>query len=149
MTQPIAETGVQCDAYLNAGTFAGPAWVLIASARDVTLLNEYTEADASIRGDSGLASTLTGLQKIGADFEILWKPSSPEFALMLACYLGRTPLEFLFLDGPVSGGSGAQGLRMTCLITKFSRKEPLDNSVTADISVRRTISLNPSTWYTA
>lgn len=148
MTQPIAETGVLCDAYVNAGTFGGPVWVLIAAARDVTLLNEYTEADASIRGDGGLAATLTGLQKVGADFEILWKPSSPEFAFLLASFLGRSPAEFLFLDGPIFSG-GAQGPRITCLITKLARKEPLDSPVTADVSVRRTISPNPTLWYTA
>jgi hypothetical protein len=149
MTLPVAMTGVQADAYVNAGSFASPVWVLLSSARDVTLVNEYTEADASIRGDGGLAATLTGLQKIGADFEILWKPSASEFALLLTNFLARIATEFLFLDGPVTPGTGAQGLRVTCLITKLARKEPLDNSLTADISVRRTISANATSWYVA
>lgn len=149
MTLPIAMTGVEADGYVNTGSFGSPTWVNLAIARDVNLIYEFTEADASVRGDGGFAATRNALQKVGADFEILWEPTGTSFSTLLAATNGRTNTEFLFLDGPVTPGSGAQGPRFTAVITKFARKEPLDNSLTADVSVRRTLSTNPTSWYVA
>ena len=149
MANQLPSTGVFDHLYVNTGTFNSPTWTEIVSARDVTLQDEMTEADASIRGDGGLAATLPGLRKIGFDCEVLWNTGSTEFNTLHPNYLARTATEFLALDGVSNANSGSQGPRFTGIITKYARKEPLDDSTKADLTVKRTLSANATSWFTA
>lgn len=144
-----APLGLESALYYNTGTSGSPVWVVVPIVRDVTILYERTEADVSIRGDSGFAATRGALTKLGFDTEIVWYPSATAFAALLSAFNSRTQTEFLVLDNPIAN-SGAQGPRFIGEVTKFARKEPLDGVDAADLVVKRTLNLTYTTaWYVA
>ena len=48
------------------------------------------------------------------------------------------------MTAPVS-----QGLRALCVITNFSRNEPLEEAITVSVTVKPTFSVNPPSWVVA
>lgn len=143
------KTGVFAHLYVNSGVFNSPTWVEIVNVRDVDLDDEMVRADATIRGDGGLAAELPGPRKIGLKCGILWNTGGADFAILHPAYLAETPTEFLALDGPSNANSGSQGPRFTGIIFKFARKEGLSDSLTADLEIGRTVSSNPTSWFSA
>jgi len=49
------------------------------------------------------------------------------------------------MDGDIAT-AGSQGLRATCMVTNFSRNEPLEEAVTVSVTVKPTYSVNPPVW---
>jgi hypothetical protein len=143
------KTGVFAHLYYNSGTYNSPTWVEVTSAMDVDLPDEMAKAEAGIRGDGGLDATLVGMRKIGLTFGLLWNTGATDFQALHPAYLAQNNTEFLALDGVSNVNSGSQGPRFTGVITKFHPKQSRNEAIVADVEVERTISGNPTSWFTA
>jgi hypothetical protein len=51
------------------------------------------------------------------------------------------------MDGPVAT-TGSQGLWADCMITDFSRDEPLEDAIKVKVTAKPTYSTNPPQWKT-
>jgi hypothetical protein len=51
------------------------------------------------------------------------------------------------MDGDITT-TGSQGLRATCMITNFSRNEPLEEAIGVSVTAKPTYSVNPPQWMT-
>jgi hypothetical protein len=141
--------GVYNYLYYNTGTYLTPVWVNVTCARDVTMGDEKNMAEAAIRGDGGYNAKIDALRTLSFSFEGLWYPSDTSFIGLTAKYqaMPSTAFEMVCLDGSTATQSGAQGLRMTGVLGKWIRKEPIDGVNTFDAEFHRTISAVTTSWY--
>lgn len=109
---------------------------------DVTL---HLEADVTTRGNAGWRATVATLKDASVEFEMVWNAGDLDFVAVRDAFLNRTAIELAVLDGPVTA-SGSQGLRALCMVTNFSRNEPLEEAITVSVTVKPTFSANPPSW---
>lgn len=142
--------GLDARLYLNSGTYASPTWSGLNNVRDLTLNLETGEADVSTRGNEGWRATVSTLKDASLEFELVIDPEDSGFTSIVNAFLQNEPVEFVVLDGPISGeGSvGSQGLRATFRIASFSRNEALEEAVTASVTAKPTYSENAPVWMT-
>ena len=142
--------GLDARLYLNSGTYASPTWSRLNNVRDLTLNLETGEADVSTRGNEGWRATVSTLKDASLEFELVIDPEDSGFTSIVNAFLQNEPVEFVVLDGPISGeGSvGSQGLRATFRIASFSRNEALEEAVTASVTAKPTYSENAPVWMT-
>jgi hypothetical protein len=138
-----AKTGLDCKLFRNTGTSGTPVWNEITDARDVTLNLTAGDADASSRGVTFKQYLMT-LLDASIDFELVYNTATDDFAALQAAFFNRTTIPFAIMDGPVSAGS--EGLLVTCYVSKFTRNEPLENTVTVSVSLKPAYGTTPS-WY--
>ena len=139
--------GMDAKLYRNAGTFAAPNWNLIPNVRDLTLNLETGEADVTTRANNGWRATVATLKDASIEFEMVWDTSDEDFTAIRNAFLNNTPLEVAVLDGLVAT-TGSQGLRATCMVTSFTRNEPLEEAITVNVTVKPTYSENAPQWMT-
>ena len=141
--------GMEAKLYRNTATYATPTWSEITNARDVTLNLEAGEADASRRGGGGWRETLQALKDGNIEFEMLFDSSDAAFTALRDAFFNNTPLDVLALEGDVAT-SGNEGLRMVCAVTNFSRNEPLEETLTVNVTLKPTPNADsPPVWFTA
>jgi hypothetical protein len=138
--------GKDAKLYRNSGTYSSPAWNLVSNVRDLTLNLETGEADVTTRGNNGWRATVATLKDASVEFEMVWDTEDLNFIAIRNAFLSNQPLELLVLDGIVISFTN-QGLRATCMITGFSRNEPLEEAITVNVSAKPTYADNPPTWY--
>jgi len=142
--------GLDARLYLNSGTYASPTWSGLNNVRDLTLNLETGEADVSTRANEGWRATVSTLKDASLEFELVIDPEDSGFTSIVNAFLQNEPVEFVVLDGPISGeGSvGSQGLRASFRIASFSRNEALEEAVTASVTAKPTYSENAPVWMT-
>jgi len=142
--------GLDARLYLNSGTHASPTWSGLNNVRDLTLNLETGEADVSTRANEGWRATVSTLKDASLEFELVIDPEDSGFTSVVNAFLQNEPVEFVVLDGPISGeGSvGSQGLRASFRIASFSRNEALEEAVTASVTAKPTYSENAPVWMT-
>ena len=140
--------GLDARLYMNSGTYASPTWSGLNTVRDLTLNLETGEADVSTRSNQGWRATVSTLKDASLEFELVIDPEDSGFTSVVNAFLQNEPIEFVVLDGPVSGPEsiGSQGLRATCRIARFSRNEALEEAITASVTAKPTYSENPPSW---
>jgi hypothetical protein len=140
--------GLDARLYMNSGTYASPTWSGLNNVRDLTLNLETGEADVSTRGNEGWRATVSTLKDASLEFELVIDPEDSGFTSIVNAFLQNEPVEFVVLDGPISGeGSvGSQGLRATFRIASFSRNEALEEAVTASVTAKPTYSEHSPVW---
>ena len=141
-----ARPGLDAKLYRNTGSFAAPAWNEVSNVKDVTLTLEAGEADVTTRGNNGWRATVATLKDAGIEFEMVWDSADPDFAAVRDAFLNRGAVEVAVMDGPIAT-SGSQGLRATCMVTKFTRTEPLEEAITVAVTIKPTFSANPPIWH--
>jgi hypothetical protein len=142
------KVGLSCKLYRNTGTYAVPVWSEIDLARDVTLSLEVGEADASTRA-STWREFLQTLKEAGIEFELASDSSDTEFTAVKDAFFDNTAIEILALDGD-EAVAGSQGLRMTSIVSSFSRNEPLEETVTISVTIKPTPNDDAEPeWFTA
>lgn len=139
--------GLDAKMFRNTGTFATPVWNEIKNVRDVTLSLETGEADATTRGNNGWRATVATLKDGSVEFDMVWDSADDDFTAIRDAFLNKTALEMAVLDGDVAA-AGSQGLRASFMVTNFSRNEPLEEAITASVTVKPTYSANPPAWMT-
>jgi len=139
--------GLDAKIFRNTGTYAAPVWNEIKNVRDVTLSLETGEADATTRGNNGWRATVATLKDGSVEFDMVWDSADDDFTAIRDAFLNKTALEMAVLDGDVAA-AGSQGLRASFMVTNFSRNEPLEEAITASVTVKPTYSANPPAWMT-
>ncbi|ADV63003.1 MAG TPA: phage tail tube protein [Dehalococcoidia bacterium] len=137
--------GLDAKLYRNTGTFAVPVWNEVKNVKDVTLNLEAGEADVTTRGNAGWRATVATLKDGSIEFEMVWDTTDDDFGAIRDAFLNRGAVEFAVMDGDIAT-AGSQGLRATCMVTNFSRNEPLEEAVTVSVTVKPTYSVNPPVW---
>ena len=139
--------GMHGKLYFNAGTYAVPDWKELKNVKDVTLNMEKGEADVTVRGNAGWRAKVGTLKEGSVEFEMVWDGADPGFTALQNAWFGDLPLEMAVMDGGIAV-SGSQGLRATMSVITFSRKEPLEEAMSVDVSVAPTYAEHPPEWMT-
>ncbi len=137
--------GMQGRIYRNTGTYAAPVWNEIQNVRDVTLNMETAIADVTTRGNNSWRAEAGTLKTASIEFDMIWDDTNDDVVAVQAAFLAGGTLDLAVLDGPVAT-SGSQGLRAVCMVTNFSRKEPLEEAMSTSVTVKPTYSANPPYW---
>jgi hypothetical protein len=146
VTQP---TGINHKLFRNTGTYASATWNEIVSTRDITVTDNFAEADVSRRG-AALRQTEPTLREISIDFEMVWDTADEDFAALFTAYAAKTLIELAYADGAIgtagtvaSGGTvDVQGFRVSCKIVKWERSLPLEGAATVAITAKPCYSTN-------
>jgi len=139
--------GMDAKLYRNTGTFASPTWNIIPNVKDLTLNLETGEADVTTRGNAGWRATVATLKDASIEFEMVWDTEDDDFTAFRNAFLGNTAVEMAVLDGLVAT-TGSQGLRATCMVTSFTRNEPLEEAITVSVTLKPTYNANAPSWMT-
>lgn len=137
--------GLNAKLYRNTADPATPAWSEITNVRDVTLNLEAGEADVSTRGNNGWRATVATLKDASVEFEMVWNAQDTNFAALRDAFLTNGSVELAVMDGDITT-SGTEGLRALFTVSGFSRSEPLEEAITASVTVKPTLSTTPPEW---
>jgi hypothetical protein len=137
--------GLDAKLYRNTGTFPAPVWNEVKNVKDLTLNLEAGEADVTTRANNGWRATVATLKDASVEFEMLWDSADDDFGTIRDGFLNKTPIEFAVMDGDITV-AGSQGLRATCMVTNFSRNEPLEEAIMTNVVIKPTYSVNPPIW---
>lgn len=147
--------GYECKLYrLSTGT--REAWPAsgspenlteITNVRDATLNLEKGEADATTRAASGWRATKPTLKDGSVEFEMVWDTSDAGFTAIKDAYFNGTTIAIAVLDGD-KDTNGTQGLWADFEVANFSRSEPLDDVVKANVSLKLAYSDVAAEWVT-
>ena len=129
--------------WMNAKVYQGAAGgelanlTEMANVKDVTLTLEAGEADVTTRANSGWKASKATLKDGSVEFDMMWDTSDEGFSAIQAAFFGNSNIELAIMDGDIET-EGAEGLRATCSVTKFDRKEPLEEAMTVSVTVKPT-----------
>jgi hypothetical protein len=140
--------GMEAKLYRNAGTYEAPDWVEITNVKDVTLTLSTGEANVTTRANNGWKATKATLKDGSVDFDMIWDAADEGFAAIRSAFFGNTSIELAIMDGDMET-EGSEGLRATFSVTKFDRKEPLEEAITVAVSVKPTYSAHAPEWMSA
>lgn len=153
-------TGDDCKLYRTASladtqnaTIDAATWVLVDNIKgDVTLNLERTTADASTRAGQGYRSNIPTLADGTVEFEMLWVQGTGDanFTALKDAFFNKTTIAMAVMDGDINT-NGSQGLVAFFYVSNFSRTEPLEDVVTASVSLTLapvTSATNAPNWYT-
>lgn len=153
-------TGDDCKLYRSTSladtqdaTIDAASWTLIDNIKgDVTLNLERSTADSSTRAGQGWRSRVGTLADGRVEFEMLWDQggSDANFTAIKDAYFNSTTIPVAVMDGDIDA-DGSQGLVAFFNVTNFSRAEPLEDVVTASVTLDLapvTASTNAPNWYT-
>jgi hypothetical protein len=130
-----------------AGIGATPSWTLLDNVKNVTLNLTKGEADVTTRANGGWKATAGTLKEGTIEFEMVWNTSDAGFTAIQQAYFANTSIGIAAMDGPIAT-TGSQGLWADCMITDFSRDEPLEEAISVKVTAKPTYSANPPIWKT-
>ncbi len=144
-----------------ASEYQTALWVEIEPVKDVTLNLSAATWDATTRASNRWRQMIQTLLEASLEFQILWLPDDKVFGDMLSHFISGCPLAFLALDGYYEFSDstrettrcGADNYALTGLmadfaITNFSRGEPLEEGVVADVTLSPTVGQIYPEWVT-
>jgi predicted secreted protein len=137
--------GMNAKMYRNTGDYETPVWAEMPNVKDVSLNLETGSADATTRGNGGWRATLATLREGSVEFESVWDTDDEGFTAMQQAYFSNGTIEVAVMDGDITA-AGTEGLRATMSVTNFSRNEPLEEAITASISLKPAYAVNPPEW---
>jgi hypothetical protein len=131
--------------YCVAGIGGTPTWTLLANVKNVTLSLTKGEADVTTRANNGWKATAGTLKEGSIEFEMVWDTDDAGFTAIQSAYFGNSLIGLAVMDGPVAT-VGSQGLWADCMITDFSRDEPLEDAISVKVTAKPTYSENAPIW---
>jgi predicted secreted protein len=137
--------GMNAKMYRNTGDYETPVWAEMPNVKDVSLNLETGSADATTRGNGGWRATLATLREGSVEFDSVWDTDDEGFTAMQQAYFSNGTIEVAVMDGDITA-AGTEGLRATMSVTNFSRNEPLEEAITASISLKPAYAVNPPEW---
>jgi len=137
--------GLNAKLYRNTGDYATPVWAEMPNVKDLTLNLETGSADVTTRGNGGWRATLATLKEGTVEFESVWDADDEGFAALRQAYFSNGTVEVAVMDGDITV-AGTEGLRAMMSVTNFSRNEPLEEAITASISLKPAYAVNPPEW---
>ena len=130
-----AKLGLDGKLYLNQGTYEAPDWFEMTNVRDLTLNLEKGEADVTTRGNNGWRAIKATLKESSIEFEMVWDTADASFSAIFGAWMNNEDLELAVMDGDIEE-PGAQGLRATFTVITCSRSEPLEEAMTASVTIK-------------
>ena len=137
--------GLNAKLYRNTGDYPTPVWAEMPNVKDLTLNLETGSADVTTRGNGGWRATLATLKEGTVEFESVWDADDEGFAALRQAYFSNGTVEVAVMDGDITV-AGTEGLRAMMSVTNFSRNEPLEEAITASISLKPAYAVNPPEW---
>ena len=131
--------------FCAAGIGGSPVWTLLGNVKNVTLSLQKGEADVTTRANNGWKATAATLKEGSIEFEMVWDPSDAGFTAIKDAYFNNTIIGMAVIDGVITT-TGSQGLWADCMITDFSREEPLEDAISVKVTAKPTYSANPPLW---
>ena len=125
--------------YFNdGGTYASPTWTELSEIKDVSFNLTKDTADATVRSSGGFREYVDGLKDVNVSFKMLWDNAADGYDELLAAYQNNTSIEILCVDGvtPPPSGESIKGVRMTCMVSNFTRDETLGEVMWSDVELR-------------
>ena len=140
--------GMEAKLYYKTGGVAGQGqWTLLPNVKDVTLSLERGEADVTTRANGGWKATVGTLKDASVEFESVWDTEDAGFTALQEAFMNGTPIGIAVMDGDIAT-PGSQGLQADMAVTKFDRKEPLEEAITVSVTVKPTYSATAPAWAT-
>jgi len=113
----------------------------VTTVRNVTIAIEDAEADATARGNLGWRVMLQTLRSLSVEVETIWDIESAQLMRLVAAFRDRTSVRVRVLDG--ANGSGVEFL---AVVTSVRRQEPLEEVVTATLTLKPAPSPTVPQW---
>jgi hypothetical protein len=113
----------------------------MTNVKNVTLNLEKGEADVTTRGAQGWRATLGTLKDGSVEFEMIWDDEDGAFNTIQSAFFSGDPVAMQVLDG-----EGGSGLDADFSVIKFTRNEPLEEAITASVTVKPTYSTRAPAW---
>lgn len=132
------------DAVIYYGAAGSTATTPLEEVSEVTYDEEDKEVDVRTRASGAFESTEQGATKITVTFTLKVKVGDTARATLLSARRSKTPVAFQVLDAPA--GSGGEGVDGDFVLTKMSRKEPLDDAVSYDCTAMLNTNLRLPTY---
>jgi len=154
MAVPASEPKVGGEMYLyyNSGSYGTPTWVIVGDIGDVTPNDNDTEIPVPLRSNYPFMTYMRGMTDLSAEFQLLYKSgvSDTVYKAFEDAKKNRTPMDLLFLDGPVAT-EGSKGVRAISDVFKFTPGQPVDGAVMVDVGVKPSVNNGgnkPAYWVT-
>ncbi len=133
--------------FCAAGIGDTPTWTELTNVKNVTLNLQKGEADVTTRANNGWKATAGTLKEGSIEFEMVWDTQDAGFTAIKDAYFNNTSIGMAAMDGGITT-AGSQGLWADCMITDFSRDEPLEEALSVKVTAKPTYSVNPPQWKT-
>lgn len=128
--------GLSAKSYRNTGTFGTPVWVAVDNVQDLTLGDNMEDADTSVRGGGGFATSEPTLRNLDLTFTMINKPgTNAEFEAVLDAYTARTPLDLAVMDGVITT-PGQRGVRARWKVHQFPREQAIRGAQTIEVMLK-------------
>lgn len=141
--------GLDAKLYLDdQASYASPTWTEVTNCKDLTLTLEKNDADVTTRGGNGWRAIVGVLKDATIEFTMIWDTDDANFQIIKDAFLAtaNTPVNIAVMDGDIET-AGSEGFRALCIVTNFTRNEPLEEALTVDVSLRPTyFPADPPEW---
>lgn len=127
--------------YKVGGVGEAGDFIELTNVRDVTMGNEKGEADASTRGNNGFRARVGTLKDLTIEFEMVWNTDDAGFTALREAYDANALIGIQCLDG-----TGGQGIQADMEVMSFTRTEPLEDVIKANVTLKVGFSDNPPEW---
>lgn len=147
MASYTVKLGMEAKIYYNSGTYAVPIWNVMGNAKDVNLNLEKATADGTTRDNNGWRAWIASLIDGTVDFEALWLSRNAGFKVIKRAFFKNETLEMAIMDGDIAT-AGSEGLRAKMIVSNMSRAEPLEDGISASVTLKPAVSDYAPYWYT-
>jgi hypothetical protein len=103
----------------------------VTTVRNVNLTTEDAEADATARGNLGWRVMIQTLRSLSVEVETIWDTESTQLMKLIKAHRDRVPVRVRVLDA--NNGAGVEFL---AVVTSVRRQEPLEEVVTATLTLK-------------
>ena len=131
--------------FCAAGIGGTPTWTEVTAARDVTATINKGEADVTTRGGGGWKAVIGTVKEASIEFDLVWDSADAGVLAFLSAFLSGAVIGLAAADGVITT-PGTLVFKADCAITKFDKKEPLENAQTVSITAKPTYSTNHPTF---
>lgn len=138
-----SDIGLNCKLYLNSNTYGSPTWGAVNNIKDATLALDKALADLSAR-TSDIRLQKSTLKEAPVEFTMIrhnTTAAKASWKTFFDAWWSGSTVDILMLDGTTSD-TGASGIRGEFEVVSFSRGEPLEDAVTANVKLVPTITDN-------
>ncbi|MEN6385312.1 MAG: phage tail tube protein [Phycisphaerales bacterium] len=127
--------GINAKLYHGAKDSELSAMTEASNVKDLTVSVSAGEADISTRANQGWRATAATLRECELSWTMNWKPGDAFFAAIKTAMLNSTTVCLAALTGE-KDEDGSSGPRGNFSITKFDRKESLEEAITVDVTAK-------------
>ncbi|MEN6387118.1 MAG: hypothetical protein ABFD79_18215 [Phycisphaerales bacterium] len=130
--------GINAKLYYGTNDAELSAMTEASNVKDLTVSVSAGEADISTRANQGWRATAATLRECELSWTMNWKPGDAFFTAIKTAMLTSTTVCLAALTGlkEGEGSAGSSGPHGNFSITKFDRKEGLEEAITVDVTAK-------------